>query len=140
MKLEKLVLAGWHDVTALGLDEWLWLDMAEGGLHRGALPSSKPTQLSHAWGWSRDHLVRLRFDRDLPNGVVGSRIALSNAGQPQSVLVWNNRSGKIQMSSQQFHAEDGAAKVELESFMVAVETRTPDGVTRVPITFYRIPR
>lgn len=133
----ELSVAGWGDVQKIAVDDWLWLDMAEGGLHRGSLPGTMPSQLSHVWGWSARHLVRLRFDRDLPNGVVGAEIPVAEAGNPSEVMLWRN-SGKIRMNVSDFHGSDGAARVRLEEFIVTVESRDDHGLVRMPISFYRM--
>ena len=136
--LRAIHATSWDDVLKLPVSNWLWLDMAEGGLHRGELPPAQPAQLSHAWGWTDELLVRLRFDQNLPHGIVGAEINAANAGAPTEVEVWHNGSGKIRMVSDAFHTEAGDARVRLEQFTVAVEARDGEGRVRMPLTFFRL--
>lgn len=85
--LRAIRASSWDDVLELPVSNWLWLDMAEGGLHRGELPPAQPAQLSHAWGWTDELLVRLRFDQNLPHGIVGAEINAAKAGAPTEVEV-----------------------------------------------------
>lgn len=125
----------WESLSGLRLAGWLWLDMTEGGLHRGpALPSDPPSQLSHLWGWSGSVLVRVRADISLPTGFVGATVALADAGAGTRVPLWGSDPGRVQIVSREFHGPSKEANVTLTQYTCSVT----NGADQMPLVFYRM--
>ena len=69
--LSPLAARTWDDLRALQVEEWLWIDTTQPGVHRQkTLPAAAP-QVTHVWGWTGAWAVRARVDVDLPGSVVG---------------------------------------------------------------------
>lgn len=134
----------WQSIRELKMTGWLWLSMAEGGLSRGdELPVIPPSQLSHVWGWSETHLVRIRADHALENGFVGAlveRSAVVSQQENEPVKLWPADSGKIARKFKGFHDDHAQPNIQLREYtyyLMQEDQQSESRKTqRVPLTFY----
>ena len=74
-RVEAVPLETWADLQSLPVDEWLWLDTEEPGVHLTDTLPNEPAQVTHVWGWSATQAVRVRVDVDLPHRAGGTGLA-----------------------------------------------------------------
>lgn len=119
----------WADLADMEMDNWMWLAMDAGGIHRAdRLPADAPPQVSHVWGWSREVCVAVRLDPDLPNGMVGARLGIATALADTSWRVsrqsrnpiWPHGDAHVNHSAApDFYGEEGQPLWDIECIQVS---------------------
>lgn len=137
----------WGTLCTAHADGWMWLDTMEGGLHHGPnLPEMQPAGLTHVWGWRDDGsvLVRIRADRDLPDGFVGARLVIAEPGDPDAVDVTVTRCSTWPTTAGQISPQGSYASLlggQLEATIAMRKcAESPTQTTIVPLTFLRLLR
>ncbi|WP_028709289.1 hypothetical protein [Propionicicella superfundia] len=139
------VHGAWADLARLDIDEWLWIDTVEPGIHVARMLPAEPTQATHVWGWGPDRWVRARVDPSLGDGGAGVIGAMMMPGEDLEITVsihpaWNCADGRVSVGNiPGLHGADGVATRDVKVRSVLVESETgPDGVELMPLAFIEL--